>query len=122
MPVSYRIDVARSLVLSVATGVVTDLDLLDHQQRLRDDPEFRPWFRQLFDFSAATTNEVSGRAVRQLAIAPAFGTGSKRALLVPDDAGFGLARMFQTLRDEHADESIAIFRDEQSARNWLGIE
>jgi hypothetical protein len=30
--------------------------------------------------------------------------------------------MFQTLRDEHADESIEIFRDERAARAWLGLE
>lgn len=122
MPISYRIDAARALVLSAAAGVVTDADLLEHQQRLRGDPDFQPWFRQLFDFTTATENEVTGRGVRQLAIAPAFGKGSKRALLVGEDSAFGLARMFQTLRDEHADESIEIFRDERAARAWLGLE
>lgn len=122
MPVSYRIDTARDLVVSVASGVVTDDDLLEHQQRLREDPAFQPSFRQLFDFRQGTTNQVSGRGVRQLAIAPAFGKGSKRALLVPDDAAFGLARMFQTLRDESENEAIAIFRDEAAALAWLGVE
>lgn len=122
MPISYRIDTARSLVVSVAAGVVTDDELLDHQQRLRDDPAFQPWFRQLFDFRQGTTNLVTGRGVRQLAVAPAFGKGSKRALLVDQDAAFGLARMFQTLREDQQEEEISIFRDEAAALAWLGIE
>jgi len=30
--------------------------------------------------------------------------------------------MFQTLRDEQPDESIAIFPDAATARVWLGLE
>jgi len=121
MPVSYRIDAARGVVLSTASGVVCDSDLLAHQQRLRSDPAFRPWFRQLFDFSDATVNEVSGRCIRQLASAPALGKGSKRALVVREPSAFGLARMFQTLRDDEPEEATAIFHDVATARAWLGL-
>jgi hypothetical protein len=122
VPVSYRIDTTRGVVLSTATGVVTDLELIAHKERLRADPAFQPWFRQLFDFSGATENQVTGRGVRELAASPALGKGSKRALVVRDVSGFGLARMFQTLRDEQPDESIAIFPDVATARVWLGLE
>lgn len=122
MPVSYRIDVAQAFILSEAVGVVTDQDLLDHQQQLRADPACKPWFRELFDFTGATANEVTGRCIRQLAIAPFLGKGSKRALVVPNDSGFGLARMFQTLREDHEGEAIEIFRDLATARAWLGLE
>ncbi|HVP31491.1 MAG TPA: hypothetical protein VMW35_20275 [Myxococcota bacterium] len=121
MPIDYRIDKQRGVVWSRATGVVTDADLLQHQERLRRDPDFQPHFRQLFDFTSGTVNAVTGRAIRQLAAAPAFGKGSKRALLVHADSAFGLARMFQTLRDEQEDE-VAVFRDEAAARAWLGVE
>lgn len=121
MPVSYRIDTAQGLIVSVGSGVLTDDDLLTHQEELRSDPAFQPWFRHLVDFRQSMTHAVTGRGVRRLTIAPALGKGSKRALLVADDAAFGLARMFQTLRDEQPDEETAIFRDEAAALAWLGI-
>ena len=51
----------------------------------------------------------------------AFPNAFKSAIVAPDVAHFGFARMFQTLND-HPKISIAIFPDEDGARTWLAAD
>ena len=51
----------------------------------------------------------------------AFPNAFKSAIIAPDVAHFGFARMFQTLND-HPMISIAIFPDEERALAWLSAE
>jgi len=51
----------------------------------------------------------------------AFGNAFKSAIIAPDVAHYGFARMFQTLND-HPKISIAIFPDEETARTWLAAD
>jgi hypothetical protein len=49
-----------------------------------------------------------------------FGAGARRALVVTSDVVFGMARMYQILRDESPDE-LQIFRKVDDAFRWLWI-
>lgn len=49
-----------------------------------------------------------------------FPNGFKSAIVASDIVHFGFARMFQTLND-HAQITIAIFGDAETARAWLEI-
>jgi hypothetical protein len=49
MPITYRIDTKQGLVLTAATGVLTDDELLEHKRALAADPTFSPGMRQLSD-------------------------------------------------------------------------
>ncbi len=51
----------------------------------------------------------------------AFPNSFKSAIIAPDIAHYGFARMFQTLND-HPNIAIAIFPDEETARGWLGMD
>lgn len=51
----------------------------------------------------------------------AFPNAFKSAIIAPDVAHFGFARMFQTLND-HPKISIAIFPDEEGALEWLAAD
>jgi hypothetical protein len=120
MPGSYAIDTGRSLVLSRGWGVLTDGELLAHVRALAIDQRFAPHFCQLADLRDVTTFEVSSATIRAMASLNPFGVGARRALVVGSDVAFGMARMYQILRDESPDV-FEIFREIVPALDWLGL-
>ena len=120
MPGAYTIDLARSLVLSRGWGVVTDRELLAHVRALTADPRFAPHFRQLADLRDVTDMQVTASTIREMVRLNPFWAGARRALVVTSDVVFGMARMYQILRDESPDE-LRIFRKVDDALQWLGI-
>jgi hypothetical protein len=50
MPIFYKIDKDRKLVLSTGSGFVTKMEALAHQDQVLNDPDFDPSFSQLADF------------------------------------------------------------------------
>ena len=121
MPCSYSIDTELEIVLSTASGKLVDAELEDHQLRLSEDPGFEPHFRQLADFTGVTEFEVSAECVRRLARKNIYAEPALRAFAVPQDAGFGLARMFEILRETYGEETIRTFRSLLEARHFLGL-
>jgi len=120
MPGAYTIDPVRSIVLSRAWGVVTDRDLLAHVRALAADARFRPHFSQLADIRGAADVAVSSSGIKDLAKLNPFGAGARRAVVVDRDVIFGMARMYQMMREPSTDE-VEIFRDLDLALEWLGI-
>jgi len=121
MPAEYRFDVRHNLVLSYCVGPLIYDDMLNHQRRLREDPAFLPTMNQLADFGAVTELHLASAGVRQLSEASFFSATSRRAILVDDrDVLYGLARMFEILRDR-GPEQISIFRNYPEAIAWLGL-
>ncbi len=120
MPGAYTIDLARSLVLSRGWGVLTDRELLAHVRALTADPRFAQHFRQLADLRDVTDLQVTASTIREMVRLNPFGAGSRRALVVTSDVVFGMARMYQILRDESPDE-FRIFRKVDGALQWLGL-
>jgi hypothetical protein len=59
---------------------------------------------------------VTSSAVKRI-----FAPSAKRAIVVPDVELFGLARMFEILRDAKGDEGIRVFTKMEEAREWLGV-
>jgi len=121
VPATYRIDRERRIILSTASGVLTDHDIREHQQQLRSDPDFDASFDQLWDHRDVTDFQITTATLRDLATARSFKPGSRRAVVTPSDLGFGLARMFQTLHEE-APEDLRVFRTIEEARSWLGLD
>jgi hypothetical protein len=121
VPVSYRIDRERRIVFTEASGVLTDSDVLGFEQKLQDDPEFEPDFRQLADCRAIDEVGVTREGVEEASSRSPFSRGSRRALVVGSDVAFGMARMFENLRHETRDE-IRVFREAEEARRWLGLD
>ena len=121
MPASYRIDVARRLVLSRAWGVFTAQDLLDHYNALAADPAFDPSFSQLVDLRDVEQVELDTSVIRRHALERLFGGGAQRALVVSSDMHYGLARMYGAFA-EFASQNVKVFRDMHEAEQWLGLE
>lgn len=123
MAVEYQINPKLGFVWSRARGVLTDSDLIDHQEELADDERFSPSFNQLFEFEDVTQMKLTSGGISVLAERNPFGRGSKRAFVVSPElpATFGMMRMFQIMTDEHPDELRVQFDNLEEARRWLGV-
>jgi hypothetical protein len=121
LPASYTIDTDRKLVVTRIWGAPTEDDIYDHGQRLRNDPQFRPDFRQLVDMSELTEIRVGSGVIRDASRNQFFAPGVKRAVVANSDASFGMARMY-AIASENQGQTIEVFRDINAARAWLGIE
>jgi hypothetical protein len=119
MPADYKIDREQKLVLSRAWGVVTIRDFLGHGHRLLADPDFRPDFRQLWDLTEITSTLTNFTELAEMAKVSVFAPTSRRAILAPVDVAFGVARMFQMLRESKGETGIRVFRDRAEALHWL---
>ena len=121
MPWDYVIYPDQQLVYTRWWGDVTDTDVLDHQRKLADDSQFRNDFSQLIDFlGASSLKALTSDGIKKLAQRHVFGLGSRRAIIVADDASFGMARMFQIYREiADGEEQIRVFKSLKEAREWL---
>ncbi len=122
MPADYTIDKSQRMVFSKAYGILTDQDIISHQEMLRDDPDFDPGFSQLVDCTNITkADDISTDAIYELARRHLFGAESQRAFVAPKKLLYGLFRMFQILTDDYPDE-LVVFRDLTEARKFLKLE
>jgi hypothetical protein len=119
MPACYKIEKDRRLVISTGYGVVTREDLLQHQNKLLDDPEFDPTYSQLADFGHVTRVEVIAADVLTFAERNVFAADARRAFVVSNDVCYGFARMFEMLRDEKGERGIRVFRALEDGLDWV---
>lgn len=120
MPASYHIDLRGGVVYSVFEGHVTNEELLDHQQRLAADPDFRPTLNHVIDTRAVEDVSVTAFGLRLLTTRSSLGPGSRRAIIA-GDASSSYVRMFQILRSQSGAD-IEVFSTVEDARRWLGLE
>ena len=122
MPADYTIDKSQRMVFSKAYGILTDQDIISHQEMLRDDPDFDPGYSQLVDCTGVTkADDLSTDAIYELARRHLFGAESKRAFVAPKKLLYGLFRMFQILTNDYPDE-LDVFRDMTEARKYLKLD
>jgi hypothetical protein len=117
---AYTIDLKRSLVRSRGWGVLTDRELLAHVRALTVDPHFAPNFHQLADLRDVTDVQITSATIKEMVRLNPFWAGARRALVITNDVLFGMARMYQILKDESPDE-LQIFRNMEDALQWLGL-
>jgi hypothetical protein len=115
----YEIDKERRLVTSTASGVLTLGEVWAHQKKLLQDPDFHPSFSQLMDLTQITKLELSSEDVRRVAGNGIFSPNSRQAILASSNLVYGLARMFQILREMKGEEGIRVFRDRDEALAWV---
>ena len=89
----------------------------------RSDPNFDPAFNQIVDLREVTSIDISSAETRTLASIPLFSPESRRAVVAPDPAHFGVGRMFATYHEmSESPSQVSVFYDLSSALRWLGIE
>ena len=119
MPVRYTIDKERRLILSTMSGVLTAEDIWGHQKALAKDPDFDGSLSQISDFTQVTKMELTEQDVQKFAEASVFDHDARRAIIVKDRFSFGLARMFEVLRESKGEEGLRIFRNLDEALDWV---
>jgi hypothetical protein len=125
MPISYRIDEARGLVLTTASGTLTDSDILQLKARLAADPRWKPGLRELSDIRSIDRLDVTTKGVQQMAMrdeGDAAALASYRlAIVVSHQFVYGMARMYQMLTERTA-PNVGVFQDMEEAKRWLAEE
>lgn len=120
MPADYKIVPRHALVLSYAWGELGDEDLRRHYAALATDPAFDGAYRQLGDLREVTCASVSATTVAEVARSDPFQPSSLRALVAPNPAVFGVARMYASYA-EAEDKPLRVFREMAAAEEWLAL-
>ncbi len=125
MPLEYRIDRERRVVVATATRTLSDEDVFAYQREAWSRGELAG-YDEIVDFSPVEELIVSsGERVRALAdLAAAMdvpGVSSRLAIVAPHDLVYGFARMFETYRSmgRSSAKTVAVFRSMQAALDWL---
>jgi len=118
----HEVDIPNRVVRARVEGTLTDADLIECDNALRNDPDFDPAYRLLLDLTSADWDAVTANGVRALAARPPlFASSARRALVVHSDLGFGMSRMFELLRESRPDE-FRVFRSIEEAAAWLDLD
>ncbi len=123
MPISYRIDSERNLVLAEGSGVLTDDDLLVFRKRIINDPAFHSGMRELADFRAVekhvhTTEGLNRFLEQEKKYAEILGRDYRIAIVTGSDLHFGFSRMYIVGVADTLPE-VQVFRDMDEAEAWL---
>jgi hypothetical protein len=123
MPSECEIDVPDRLVRCRAWGAVTHADITETRLKFTRDPAFHPDFFQLYDLREVTNTDIAADEIRDLASYAPFSHDVRRAIVAPQDAVYGVARMFALRREASGgQEQIRVFRSLAEANIWLGLE
>ncbi len=116
MPVVVEVDTLHRVAKRTYSGVVTCDDLLGSIHHYALIPEFDPSFDEIMDFREVTNIDVLIEDIHRCAITPVpFTAQTKRIILAPQEAIFGLARMYQIVGDEvHPNVYVVRTMDEAS--------
>ena len=121
MPVTYQIDKPNKIIRTRCTGPVTIEEVLEHFRVLEQDPDCPDRLDVLLDLTEETTlpNPENLRevtiAISRVQATVQFG---RCAVVVPNDALFGLFRMFEVYAENYFRESY-VFRTTDEAEKWL---
>jgi hypothetical protein len=123
MSVEYQIDRERGVVLTRCWGTLTVTDMREVAGRLRDDPDFRPDHRQLIDLSEVDRMAASFDAIYHFAVdnGDPFSGSSRRAVVAPQHFMYGIARMYQGIREDKDQGRLRVYRTLAEAHNWLAL-
>ena len=119
MQVDKRVNAADRVLTLNLSGEIRDEDMLSLAIDIENDPEVKPDFSMLLDVRRADVRSVTSAGVRRLAERPfALAPESRRGVVVLGELSFGMARMYEVLRDKLGG-AIRVFRDFDEAKRWV---
>jgi hypothetical protein len=119
MEVQRTIDRAARLVTLTVSGDLGDAELLRLGDEVAQAPDLEPDFSLLIDLRQAHGQKVTTAGVYQLVEQElVLSPTSRRAVVVPTDLGFGMARMYE-MRRTNRGGGPRVFRDYDEARRWV---
>ena len=117
MPINYEIEPDLRILCIRVTNPLTGRELSDYFHASRADELIGPTLNRLLDLRDVTdfpTVEEIVEAARERGFPLA--AGAKMAVVANNNFAYGMARVFAGVT---ADETIAVFRSEQLATEWL---
>jgi hypothetical protein len=128
MPIEHSIDHARRLILAEGHGVFSHEDVEQYQAAIRSSPELAS-YDELVDMTDVKEIALeSPDRIRELARASAEmdngAAPSRFAIVAPQDAFFGIGRMYETYRglEARSRKKVSVFRSRSEALAFLGID
>ena len=109
---------------TTAVGVVTEVELLEHAERLAGEFGREPFRAELADLSQASELLLDAEALSRVAEVwrqvemPAV--RAQVAFVAPSREAFGLASTYEILRGSGWVD-VRVFRDHYAARQWLDL-
>ncbi|MBN1867962.1 hypothetical protein JW916_11795 [Candidatus Sumerlaeota bacterium] len=126
MPIDYRIDHDRRLVIASARGVMTREDAFEYQREAWSRPDV-VGYDELLDMSTVSGTELkSPEEMRDLAVLAAStdvpGRRTRLAIVVGKPLHYGLSRMYQAYRETAPSgmKEVGVFHSREEALQWLG--
>ncbi len=118
MPVHIRVDASRKLVEFLCYGTLTDDDVRNVARSIRETPGIQPEFDHLVDTLAVDEILLTTAGVQEYSQYDLLGDYVRRAVVVKSDHLYGIARMFEQLREDRQGET-RVFRSLVEALDWL---
>ena len=116
MPIAYRIDHEKKIVLARGYGIFSDGDVFGYQRDVWSKPEVGG-YDEFVDMTDVTSIVApSTERIEELASLSAgmdwHSAPSRFAILAPGDLAFGLARMLQNFREaqDQSTKRVGVFR------------
>jgi hypothetical protein len=98
MPVVLKIDPQRQVVYSAFYGRLTEEEMIGHRAVIATDPDFKPHFNEIIDFTAVTEANVSEATLRGMAANPSLYHATVLHIVVaPAEALFQIASKYREL-------------------------
>jgi hypothetical protein len=122
MPVTWTVDPDKQFVVLLPTDPSTIEEWRSAMSEILDSANARPNLTMLVDRRETETLTAAfvGQMTRFFAEHQHDLSGSRSAIVVNDDAGFGMGRMTQMKAAfENPDSTIRVFRSYEDAVRWL---
>lgn len=120
MPVTYRLEPQRKLVIATCSGAISGRDVSGFFDELADKTEIDRTWRCLVDATDVESAEFTMRSIRAMI----EHIGSDRlyrwrlAIAASLDLFYGLSRVYQIL-SSNAGSEVGVFRTVEEAERWL---
>jgi hypothetical protein len=126
MPIEYRIDHERRLVIAEGSGTLTDQEVFGYQREVWSRTEVAG-YDELVDMSrvekiALPSNERMQELARLSAGMDPPSSSSRLAVVAPTDLAYGLGRMYEAYRglENRSTKQVEVFRSMDEALAYLG--
>ena len=128
MPIDYRIDHDRRIVIAKGRGDLTSEDIFGYQREAWSQPGVAG-YDELVDMSAVAqvidpnVNEIRKLARLSAASDPPLAR-ARFAIVAPERLQFGLGRMYEAYRSLQpgSTKSVSVFKTLEEALTFLGLE
>jgi hypothetical protein len=128
MPIDYRVDHQKHLVVARGRGVVTGEDIFGYQREVWSEADVEG-YDELIDMRAVRRIDVpTPERMRELALLSSKSDSpsrpSKFAIVAPQELVYQLGQMYEAYRslDARSTKKVGVFRSMKEALTFLGLD